>query len=119
MTKRKARKTTDDWKGFVNYHLPNDVKKAAEEYRGSWDLLGNIVPSFVESRYKVSLSFNPKDDAVIASATCKDPTSPNYQRTLTAFAPDVHESLLRLCYIHYVVFEEVWPDEDAKSDDGW
>lgn len=119
MTKKKVQSTADEWKGFVNYHLPNDVKKGAAEYRETWDLMGNILPTFVEARYKLSISFNPKDDAVVSSATCKDPTSPNYQRTLTAFAPDMEESLIRLCYIHYVVFEGEWPNEADKEDEGW
>lgn len=119
MTKKKVRNTADDWKGFVNYHLPNDVKKDAGKYRDSWDMLGNVLPSLVNARYKVSLSYNPKDDAVIASCTCKDPASTNYQRTLTAFGPDLQESLLRLCYIHFVVFDELWPDDGEKTEDGW
>ena len=119
MAKRKARSTADDWKGFVNYHLPNDIKKAAAEFRESWDLLGNIIPTLVLNRYKLSVSYNPKDDAVIASVTCKDPQHHNYQRTLTAFGPDVQESLLRLCYIHFVVFDEDWPEDGGKQDDGW
>lgn len=119
MTKKRGIKKADEWKGFVSYHLPHDVKKAAGDYRDSWDLLGNVVPSLVGARYKLSLSYNPKDDAVIASVTCKDPDNINYQRTLTAFAPDVGEALLRLCYIHFVVFEEVWPEDGEKEDDGW
>lgn len=119
MARKKERNAADDWKGFVNYHLPIEVKKEAEKYRESWDLLGDILPTLVGQRYKVSLSYNPKDDAVVASATCKDPVDANYQRTLTAFGPDVHEAVLRLCYIHFVVFEGTWPDEQQKGEDGW
>ncbi len=119
MTRKKGVKKADEWRGFVNYHLPVDVKKAAGDYRKTWDLLGDILPTLVGARYKLSLSFNPQDDAVIASVTCKDPENVNYQRTLTAFGPDVHEAILRLSYIHFVVFQEVWPDDNPKGDEGW
>lgn len=119
MSKKKSPRTTDDWKGFVNYHVSHDVKKGAAEYRASWDLLGNIVPTLVEQRYKLSIALNVRDNAVIASATGKDPENVNYQRTLSAFAPDAEEAVLRLCYIHFVVFEEVWPQDGDQKEDGW
>lgn len=119
MAKRKPKNTADEWKGFVKYHIPVDIKKAAGQYRESWDILGNILPSMVGERYKVTLSYNDRDGTVIASATCRDPANENYQRTLSSFATDVHEALLRLCYIHFVVFEEQWPDDDQRSDEGW
>lgn len=119
MTKKKARSAADDWKGFVKYHIPIEVKKEAGKYRETWDILDNILPTMVEGRYKISLSFNNSDNSVIASATCRDPVNANYQRTLSSFADDVHEALLRLLYIHFVVFEEVWPADDQRSDEGW
>lgn len=119
MAKRKAKNPADEWKGFVKYHLPADIKKLAGKYRDTWDILGNELPEMVEGRYKISLSFNERDFTVIASATCKDPVSANYQRTLSSFASSVHEALLRLCYIHFVVFERIWPEDEQGTDEGW
>jgi hypothetical protein len=96
------------WTTFVEIplagHSIEDVNKAF----GDPDVLGDSIQTMAQSGYRISLSYSPSNDAMIASATCKDDEDVNAGCTMTSFAMDWVTALRIMCYKHFVVTKENW-----------
>lgn len=93
---------------FVDVSLGGaTISDVAAGFGGS-DKLASAIQAFCWDGYRVGLSYNAANDAFIASATCRDETSPNYNCTMTAFAGDWVTALQVLLYKHHVVASGNW-----------
>jgi hypothetical protein len=58
--------------------------------------------------YRVGFTYNPANDAVICSVTCRDDESVNAGCTFTAFAGNWFDALRVALYKHFVIAEQNW-----------
>lgn len=108
-----------DFKGFVNYVLSAEDKAGY----GEWDIhdhdLFLLVAGAEQSGYKLSCSFNAKNDTFSATFMCVDAQSPNAGFILSAFAPDWYNALRVLIYKHDVVLGGKWDTAVQVKSDNW
>lgn len=108
-----------DFKGFVNYVLSAEDKVGY----GEWDMhdhdLFLLVAGIEQSGYKLSCSFNQKNDTFSATLMCIDIQSPNTGLILSAFAPDWYNALRILIFKHDVVLEGKWTEVAQVKSDNW
>lgn len=96
------------WTNFVEISLAgHDMEKIEQEF-GTTDALFDALTTMLGEGYRVSLSYNPQNDAIIASVTCKDDESVNAGCTYTSFAVDWVTALKIAAYKHFVVTEQNW-----------
>lgn len=117
----KVTKKTDfpEFKGYVNYVLSDENKAVFS----SWDIddhdLWLLVAGHNQCGYKLSVSFNPKNDTFNATYMCNDTSSPNAGFCLSAFAPDWYNAVKILAFKHDVVLDGVWNGQVAKQGALW
>lgn len=101
-------KKNNQWTTFVEISLAGHDLEAVNAEYGDPERLFDAVQEMVGGGYRVSLSYNEQNDAMIASATCKDDDSVNSGCTFTSFAQDWVTALRIMCYKHFVVTGQVW-----------
>lgn len=108
--KQAARPTArgNQWTNFVEISLAGHDLAQIDAAFGDVDTLMDALSSMLTEGYRVSLSYNPQNDAIIASVTCKDDESVNTGCTFTSFAMDWLGALRIAAYKHFVVTEQNW-----------
>lgn len=96
------------WTTFVEISLAGHELAQIESQFGTVDSLFDAMHNMLVDGYRISLSHNVQNDAIIASVTCKDEESVNAGCTFTSFAVDWVMALKIACYKHYVVTEQNW-----------
>lgn len=96
------------WTTFVEISLAGHDMAQIEAEMGSVDALFDALSVMLTEGYRISLSHNVQNDAIIASVTCKDEDSVNAGCTFTSFAKDWVTALKIAAYKHYVVTEQNW-----------
>lgn len=118
-SKPKPKSEYPEFKGYVNYVLSEGDKTA---YSG-WDVddhdLWLLIAGHQQCGYKLSVSFNPKNDTFNATYICNDLASPNAGYCLSAFAPDWYNAVKVLAFKHDIVLDGVWKGENAKEANLW
>lgn len=106
--------TGGDWLGFKAINLSTEDK---ERY-AAWDVhdddLWVLLADVVNSGYKLSLSFNEKNQTYIAAFTCKDNASPNNGFTISAFAQTWYNALRVLLFKHVVICDYNWTNAPSS-----
>lgn len=96
------------WTTFVDISLGDVTPADVMAKYSKGDALRDGVATLINTGHKVTLSYNPQNDVVTASATGKAGESLNEGMTLTAFAPDWVSALNILCYKHFDIAGEDW-----------
>lgn len=96
------------WTNFVEISLAGHDMAMIEAEMGSVDALFDALSTMFTEGYRISLSHNVQNDAIIASVTCKDDESVNAGCTFTSFAGDWVTALKIAAYKHFVVTEQNW-----------
>lgn len=100
---------------FVNVRLS---KKDADQFSTyfSRDIreTGEDLTVFISKGHKIGLSWDDKGACFVASATCRDERSPNYNRCITSRSDDWYEAMIMNVYKHDVLFQGgTWVSDDA------
>lgn len=93
---------------FVDIPLTGVSEEELYAYFTSTELVYDQAAELLESGYRLGFSYNAQNDAFICSVTCKDETSPNANKTFTAFAGTWFDALMVALYKHRVVAGGVW-----------
>lgn len=93
---------------FVDMELTADGKAAFKQ----WPFTHDSLISYVETRgnegYKLGVSYKPDRGAWIASLTCVDKASPNFEYCLSAYGGDWLQAIAVLAYKDTVLLAGDW-----------
>lgn len=98
----------NQWTEFVDIPLAEDDFEQIGKTFPDADAVDEAVVELLEKGYRLSLSYNPGNDAFICSVTCKDTESPNNGKTFNAFAGSWTEAIQCALYKHFVKVNRVW-----------
>ena len=108
-----------EWKGFINYVLSEADKAEYDKWEIHDHDLWLLVAGHEQCGYKLSCSFNGKNDTFNANYICNDTTSPNKGYCLSAFAPDWYHAIRVLAFKHEVILDGVWVGKESKQQNLW
>jgi len=108
-TKKNAPKT---WNGFVNCELTAEDKAHFKVWDVEFADAFELLIGRVTEGYRLSYSFNKKNDSFICSLTAGEGTGANEGYTLSAFGKSVDTALRVLAYKDAFMLEGNW--ENAK-----
>lgn len=103
---------------FLDIPLGKHTQSEIVSQFGGSDILADTVQSMCEDGYRIGLSYNAANDAIIASITCRNEASVNAGCTFTAFAGDWVTALQVLCYKHIVIAEGNWVNAGKAKENG-
>lgn len=101
-------KSVNQWTKFVDISLGETTLKDVGVEYPTIDEVNEHLSNALMNGYRLSVSYNPANDAVIASFTCKDEESVNAGCTLSAFAGTWADAISVLLYKHYVIAKQNW-----------
>lgn len=112
-----AGKDTGNGYSTVFVEIPVGDTKDADIARffGSSDGLSEHVEDVIRSGYRIGVTYNAQNDAVIASLTCRETTDPNAGCTLTAFAGDWVTAIQVVLYKHLVIASKNWRGSEVQT----
>lgn len=118
---KNARKTSS-WQDIVFVNIPLNVQDK-EHFRLWYEKNGasftGELANLCGSGYKQSCRLDEDNDCFIASITCLNPSSPNFNKCLTARSSDFWEAWALIVYKHLeMVDDEVWPDSGSRNNWG-
>lgn len=105
---------------FVNFKLGKEDKAEFEAYmqKPADDLLEELVV-FVAAGHKISQSWDDKNKCFIASATCRDESSINYDYCLTSRHHEWYPAVMMNVFKHNVMAKGTpWSDLTEEADWG-
>lgn len=119
----KAKKTGKARSGFttvfVNFKLTQSDKADFRDFMGRGD--EKVVASFIQAMgkgLKFSISENAEQGFYLASATCRDETSINYDHCITSRASDWWEAIIMNVYkAEKLGYDQPWAD--MADDEDW
>lgn len=86
-----------------------------------WDFPHSELIAYVETRgsegYKLGVSWKPDRGAWVASLTCVDAKSPNYEFCLSAYGRDWLQAIAVLAYKDLVLLAGNWTTSDKSPDE--
>jgi hypothetical protein len=103
---------------FVNFKLGKEDKIAFEQYMSQKaDVLLEDLVVFISEGHKLSQSWDDKNKCFIASATCKDEGSINYDYCLTSRHPEWYPAVMMNVYKHKeMAAGSSWSDLTEEAD---
>lgn len=105
MAKKFAKPNGDFGVDFINRPLLEAEKDHFKEWFSKLDNdFDEVVGAFILEGFKLSLTWDDNNQCVIASMTCKDEQSPNYNKVLTSRGNQPLETLCMCFYKHVVIF---------------
>ena len=117
--KTPAKHEQQEWKGFVNYVLSDEDKTQYSTWNVDDHDLWLLVAGHQQCGYKLSVSFNAKNDTFSATYLCNDEQSANKGYCLSAFAPDWYNAVKILAFKHDVVLDGNWVGKESKPKNNW
>lgn len=114
-TKNGTGTAKQQWTTFVDVPVSGDDWPLVLKEYGDYESLNEALAGLVGNGYRVSFSYNPANDAIICSVTCKDEESVNNGMTMTSFAGTWPEALMVAAYKHYVVTKQNWAKAASAS----
>lgn len=95
---------------FINYTLDKAQTAAlkAQDFPDSKYL--SVLERFLGDGYKVTQSFDTYHDCFTCSILTNDSDNPNTGRILTGRGNTMVKAFKQACYLHYEVFDGVWPE---------
>lgn len=100
------------WNGFVACELTAEDKASFKVWDVDFGDAFDLMMGRVTEGYRLSLSFNKRNDSYIASLTGAEGAGGNEGYTLSAFGKDVATAIRVLAYKDSFILEGVW--ENAK-----
>lgn len=101
---------------FIRYSPTVQDKAAVKTFIASGVDPMSALMDILENGYKLSLSFDAKNDCFIASLTCNATADTNFKSILTGRGADPTTAIYWLAYLHFHRFDGVWV-EDTMG--GW
>lgn len=101
------------WTVFVDCPLPEGAFPEIQATFPSPESVFDTIQDLVVHSYRVSVAYNPTNDACVASLTCRDDDSPNAGKTLTAYADDWYTALQVVLFKHIVVLDMLWGGKEG------
>ena len=105
---RQASNKRPEWQGFVSCELTVEDKKALREgamtYEDAWEGLLDIIPE----GYKLSISWDEKNDTFTASLTAGAGTGGNAGWCLTGRGASFDGAIISLGYKHFTKLRRDW-----------
>lgn len=110
--KSKARQRDFAQVDFVNIYVSSQQEAQYRDWLKTADTqLVSLLADVIADQHKVGISFDGANACYIASATCKDETSPNYNVCITARSDDWTDALLLLVFkIQHIAGKIPWRD---------
>lgn len=100
------------WNGFVSCELTAEDKASFKVWDVDFGDAFDLMMGRVTEGYRLSISFNKRNDSYIASLTGAEGVGANEGYTLSAFGKDVATAIRVLAYKDSFILEGVW--ENAK-----
>jgi hypothetical protein len=115
-----AAKHDAQFRGYINVQL-DDVQKEAYDKWSQSASLWEVLEASVESGINLSLKLDPKGAGCLASATQRNPSSPNAGLVVTARGRDAGTAWGRVLYILAILGrKERWEDtQPLANPDRW
>lgn len=108
-------RATNAWTEFVDVPMSGvEMQDVVDAYRVD-DTMYDAVVNLLQTGHRLSFSYNPSNDAIIVTVTCKNVDSPNNGKTFTSFAGDWHTGLMVALYKFENILPENWAELSAKS----
>lgn len=110
-----SKESSGGWTTFIDISLAgHDVEASLDKYQSA-DSFYDGVAGMIEDGYRFSLVYNPNNDAVICSVTCKNEDSPNHGCTFNAFADTWYDAIRIALVKHFEVAGEKWMNDGRKA----
>lgn len=100
---------------FVEIPLGETKDTDIARFFGGSDALSGHVEDCIRSGYRIGVTYNPQNDAVIASLTCREAADVNAGCTVTAFAEDWVTAIQVVLYKHLVIAQKNWRANEVKQ----
>jgi len=105
---------------FIQYRLNEQEMEQAKNAAETYSDLGEIVAQFIEEGYKFSASHDNYGGGTQCFITPSEKDRPNSGFTLSARAPTLIAAVAVLCWKHYTLFSQEWPqDVQPNRGGGW
>jgi hypothetical protein len=105
-----------DWQTeFVQIPLNGVTMEEINSVFPDEDAVWDGFSSLLDDGYKVGFTYNPTNQAVICSVTCKQPEDVNFNKTFSSFARDWQDALRIALYKHYVLTDKDWSSGGRTS----
>lgn len=110
-----------EWKGYINVPLVEADKRHYHQWKAQEGILDEFLCASLEDGYKLSVDYQPRQDAYRASLYCQNPIKAEAGYCLSIFASSWYEALARIVYIHAVKCQFSWEKflDPRKQVDDW
>lgn len=93
---------------FVDVRVSEDDADGIMTEFGAMDDAFDAMAALLDASYKVTFTYNPQNGTAIATITCRDEKSVNFNRALSGFSDTWMDALRAVLYKHYVLLKEDW-----------
>jgi hypothetical protein len=100
---------------FVNYEMTKPEEAMMRKAGNTLESVFDFIEKMVGDGYKVSFRHDDYNDCAQASLTAPSGDNPNSNLCLTQRGGSVSKALLRLFYVHSVIFEGTWPQPGERN----
>ena len=115
-----AGKAKVEWKGYINYSPNKADKDRLAEFSKSPDKMLELWSQLAEDGYAIKQTYDEKHAVFVCGLFNQDPTNQNAGWYLSQRAPDPYQALIRVMYVHFIVYEEFWGgDHETTYKDPW
>jgi len=104
------------WNGIASVAVSPDEFAAFQKWQDDVDGLLRGIDDLIENDYKLSVSYNNRNETFTASLSCYDSSSENYKYTLLSSAPSVEGAVAFTLWKHYELTNEVWNAAPSEMD---
>lgn len=113
---KKEKNEIGDWKGIARVPFNSPERDAFVTWLKSEPDIFLELSEIIAQDYKLSLSYDSRSDAIMASLSCYNAKEPNYKMTLVSRAPTFWDALCVTVFKHTVLCEGKWNDAPEDSD---
>lgn len=117
---RRNSRSENNMPEFVNYQLNEEEKREFDAWKGGASKqFDDLMESFLADFHKLSVSWDDYNQCFIATATCKDEESDNFNRCLTGRSDTWGEAILVLWFKMTVIFNSgEWKGQETRRNFG-
>ena len=117
-TKRKSGNKSNgsmgEWHGIVRVPFTAEDKEGFDKWMSTVDV-ADMIQELVSGDYKLTLSYDNRNDAYLCSISCYDASSPNYKHTMISRAASTLTVLHLAIYKHFVVANGEWHSDEPED----
>lgn len=100
--------TQAGWTTFVEISVVGLTQTALDDALPDADTVFGMMAGLIERGYRLGVSYNPQNDAFIASWTCKNDGDANAGCTMTSFAGTWYDAIRVSLYKHFNIARQNW-----------